>query len=191
MKLKYKLFWHTAHKLEKNALRQKRFINYDTAQTVLLLFESDYTEKNHIIKKLIEQLQTDGKSVCAWGYADKKEITTAILPSFRIIGRKELGLFQKPNKTQIKEITDNQYDILIDLTTHEYLPLNYLAIFARAYLKTGMNLLTPPIHDFIINIPSDTKTEDQPLIMQQPDKDEIQYLFNQIIFYIKSIRSND
>ena len=71
--------------------REHRFVNYEKAKSVLILFESDYSEKNLVIRKIIQSLQLDGKKVSAWGFIDKKEVTSSILPDFRILHHQQIA----------------------------------------------------------------------------------------------------
>src|ERR1035437_1722880 len=109
-------FQITAKKHLSSTYRERRFVSYDKAKTVLILFESDYSEKNMNIRKMIYQLQQDGKKVSAWGYIDKKEVITSILPDFRILHHKQTDFFQKPMISYINELDDQTFDLLIDLT---------------------------------------------------------------------------
>ena len=81
-KLNQYLFKKRSASYLRSTNRIRRFVNYETANTILLLFESDYIEKNRYIRKVIGQLVNDGKKVYAWGYINNKKATTAILPSF-------------------------------------------------------------------------------------------------------------
>jgi hypothetical protein len=166
--------------------REHRFVSYDKAKTVLILFESDYNEKNPIIRKIIQSLQQDGKKVSAWGFIDKKEVTSAILPDFRILHHQQTDFFHKPDPAFFRELENLQFDLLIDLSLQLQLPLEYLAMYANAYCKTGLRKTELPIYDFMLDMESlkSTLEEDENPI------DEI-YLYNQIIFYLKSIQTTD
>lgn len=166
--------------------REHRFVNYDKAKTVLLLFESDYSEKNPIIRKIIQSLQQDGKKVSAWGFIDKKEVTSAILPDFRILHHQQTDFFHKPDPTFFRELENLQFDLMIDLSLQLQLPLEYLALHANAYCKTGLRKTEFPVYDFMLDMESLKSTDDT---IENPI-DEI-YLYDQIIFYLKSIQTTD
>lgn len=183
------IFQRRAKKYLNSNVRERRFVSYDKAKTILLLFESDFSEKNPQIRKMIHKLQQDGKKVSAWGFVDKKEVLTSILPDFRILHHKEADSFKKPLPSYLNELENQEFDLLIDLTLNTIVPLQYIAMYAKASCKTGTRKNTLPIYDFMLDIdnfstPSDTfeTTESQ--------MDET-YLFNQIIFYLKSIQTND
>jgi hypothetical protein len=161
-------------------------VNYDKAKTVLLLFESDYSEKNPIIRKIIQSLQQDGKKVSAWGFIDKKEVTSAILPDFRILHHQQTDFFHKPDPTFFRELENLQFDLMIDLSLQLQLPLEYLALYANAYCKTGLRKTEFPVYDFMLDMESLKSSDDT---IENPI-DEI-YLYDQIIFYLKSIQTTD
>ena len=73
----------------KKQQRQQRFVNYNNAQSIFLLFESDFAEKNVEVRRIIQKLTADGKKVTAWGYTDKKLTSTSILPDFKILNKKD------------------------------------------------------------------------------------------------------
>ena len=159
--------------IRKQSPRKVLFQNYKDIKTVLVLYESDFQEQNAVIKRLRDELVHDGKEVVLLGYADKKNIISLVLPISRIIGRKQVNLFEKPTEEVIQFMQQNQYDLLLDLTLHPCRPLHYAALYARAAFKTGLDM-TKGIHDFMIA----THEQSSPV-----------FLFEQIIRYLKMINS--
>lgn len=183
------LFRYRAKKYLSLITRERRFVNYEKAKTILLLFESEFSEKNPNIRKMIAQMQYDGKKVSAWGYIDKKEVATSILPDFRILHHKQTDFFQMPQISYLNELEDLEFDLLIDLSIHSVLPLQYIALYSNASCKIGVPKIDLQIYDFGIDIdlaPSNNETGDE---VENPIDEN--YLFNQIIFYLKSIQTND
>ena len=166
--------------------REHRFVSYDKAKTVLILFDSDYNEKNPELRKIIQSLQQDGKKVSAWGFIDKKEISTAILPDFRILHHQQTDFFHKPLPSYINELEDLNFDLLLDLSLEMVIPLQYLAMYANASFKVGMRKTELPIYDFLLDLESQKS-------LSEPTDDPIDeiYLYNQMIFYLKSIQTID
>ena len=178
-----------AQKYLKETPRERRFVSYQKAKSVLILFESDFTEKNANIRKMINQLQQDGKKVSAWGYIDKKEVITSILPDFRILHHKQTDRFQKPLISYINELESLEYDLLIDLSVNPIIPLEYIAMYANASCKTGIRKTDLPIFDFVIDVKSQTTVLETDESIDSPLDEN--YVFDQIIFYLKSIQTND
>ena len=155
---------------------QATFPRLDRVQTVLLLFESDLTEKNLQVKQLAKELAKEGREVTAWGYVDMKRSQSAILRNYRVLSRSDINLFHKPKSTHLDDLKGQHFDLLIDLSLHQVLPLRYLALYANADFRAGAQTQEPYLSDFMLALP--------------PDKDQV-YLFDQIMYYLKNIQSND
>ncbi len=188
-KLNNYIFRKRALKFLNENLRVARFVNYQAAKSVLILFESDYSEKNPFIRQIIATMQQDGKKVVAWGFIDKKEIATSILPDFRILHHKQTDFFHKPIISYCNELQLMEFDLLIDLTIRPVLPLQYFALYANACCKAGMKNTDLPIYDFILDLEKTNKDLESEEINEIPIDEE--YLFNQIFFYLKNIQTND
>jgi len=183
------LFTSRARKYMSLTPREHKFVSYKKAKTILLLFSSDYLEKNQNIHQFIEQMQQDGKKVTAWGFIDKKEVATAIYPDFRILHHKQTDFFHKPLESFINELRYTEYDLLIDLTVKPVITLEYLAMYAIASFKTGMRKTDLPIYDFVLDVDRKPVETESPEVSEST-VDET-YLYNQIIFYLKSIQTTD
>lgn len=185
-KIKEFIFNNIAKKRLTTIKRNRKFVNYNDAKSIFILFESDFSEKNQTIRNIIRALQQDNKKVTAWGYINKKEVNTAILPDFRILHHKQTNFFLKPDSTHLTELENIEFDLLIDLSLNQNLTLQYISLYANALCKVGVRNLEPQIYDFIIDIENLRNTADS----DEETIDET-YLFKQIIFYLKSIQSND
>jgi len=179
------LFDHRLKKQLRTAERNRRFVNYESARSIILLFESDYLEKNSEIKQLIQSFNNDGKKVMAWGYVQKKEISTAILPDFRILHQKDADFTGMPSESFMRELSELNFDLLIDLTVNEVKPLQYLALYANAACKAGTHNY-PGLYDVVIDI-QQLKDENA---LKEEETTAIQ-IYNQLFFYLKSIQTND
>jgi hypothetical protein len=163
------LFRMRAKKFLEETPRERRFVSYAKAKSILILFESDFNEKNPYIRKMIAQLQHDGKKVSAWGFIDKKEVITSILPDFRILHHKQTDSFQKPLISYINELDSLEYDLLIDLSLNQVLPLEYIAMYANASCKVGTRKIELPIYDFVIDLENQLTVSDT----SEPNENEI------------------
>ena len=188
-KLNSYLFHKRAQKYLSETPRIHRFVSYDKAKNILLLFESDMQEKNVNIRKIIAQLQADGKKVSAWGFINKKEVESAILPDFRILHHKQTDFFKKPIQSFINELDGQEFDLMIDLSLQPIVPLEYIAMYAKATMKTGVHKTDLPIFDFVLDTEG-IKATFQDAASTENSIDET-YLFDQIIFYLKSIQTKD
>ena len=164
-------YYRRKHKRQRHA-----FPEWENVKSVLLLFESDITEKNLQIKQLVKELQQQGKDVTAWGYVDSKNTLSAILRDYRILSRRDTNLFHKPKEIHLRDLSHIHFDVVIDLSLNDVLPLRYLMLFADAEFKAGRQTEEPYLSDFMVM----TNEETDPA-----------FLFDQILHYLKNIKSND
>ena len=181
MGLKQRIFDYLRGKMPE---RQPRFPHLDQPLKIMLIYESDVLERNDAIKSIRQELLRRQMDVTMWGFVEKKEIQTLILPQSRILGLSDYNLLGKPRDYVISDLQTEHYDLLLDLTTRPLLPLRYIAMYTEADFKVGMNL-GEGIHDMLISLPDFTP--------EQGDEAEIEasWLFDQIMRYLTTIKSND
>lgn len=200
-KLKQYIFERKVNRHLTDSQREKRWIDYKNAKNILLLFESDFVEKNRFIRKAIETLTSEGKKVSAWGFLDTKKSVTAILPSFKVLDRETINWYGQPKEPFLRELAETEFDLLIDLTLCDILPLMYVGLYANAASKVGMSRTMDNIYDFKIIVPEpeeielNNDTKKKPVEFRNLNEmlfhTDQQYLFDQIIFYLKRIQSRD
>jgi hypothetical protein len=159
---------------KKHPERQPRFPHLDQPLKIMLIYESDVLERNDLIKSFRQDLLRRQMDVTMWGYVEKKDIQTLILPQSRILGLADYNLWGKPRDYVVTDLKAEHYDLLIDLTTRPLLPLRYLAMLTDADFKVGLNL-GEGIHDMLIGI----------------ENAEVKELYEQIMNYLTTIKSND
>jgi hypothetical protein len=161
--------------------RETRFPHLDKPLKVMLIYESDQLERNDAIKTIRQDLLKRQMDVTMWGYVEKKEISSLVLPQSRILGIPDYNFLGKPRDYVLNDLQAEHYDLLIDLTTRPLLPLRYIALYTDADFKVGLNL-GEGVHDMLLSLP-DLDTEQA--------KPEASWLFDQIMRYLTTIKSND
>lgn len=161
-----------------------RFPHLDQSLKIMVIYESDVLERNDSIKTIRQDLLRRQMDVTMWGYVEKKEITTLILPQSRILGVGDYNWFGKPRDYVRTDLTAEHYDLLLDLTTRPLLPLRYLAMYTDADFKVGLNL-GEGLHDMLISLPDFTPEQGEEADI------EATWLYNQIMNYLTTIKSND
>ena len=164
--------------------RNPRFPHLDQPLKVLLIYESDLLERNDSIKSIRQDLLRRQMDVSMWGYVAKKEIATLILPQSRILGLNDYNFFGKPRDYVLTDLQAEHYDLLLDLTTRPMLPLRYLAMYANADFKVGLNL-GEGIHDMPISLPDFTPEQSEEVQL------EASWLYQEIMKFITTVKSND
>ncbi|MBQ7996859.1 MAG: hypothetical protein IJ249_04250 [Paludibacteraceae bacterium] len=164
--------------------RNPRFPHLDQPLKVMIIYESDVLERNDAIKSIRQDLLKRQMDVTMWGYVAKKEITTLILPQSRILGIMDYNWWGKPTSAVLTDLQAEHYDLMIDLTTRQLLPLRYLVLYTDADFKVGLNL-GEGLHDMLISLPDLTPEQGEEV------QTEASWLYNQIMQYLTTIKSND
>ena len=73
---------------------------------------------------------------------------------------------------------------MIDLTTRRLLPLRYLAMYTNADFKVGLNL-GEGLHDMLISLPDFNPEQGEAVSVEST------WLYNEIMKYLTTIKSND
>lgn len=119
--------------------RKIKPINLDSARTVALLYylpdEATYKTMETILAKLYEL----NLKVRVVAYSNQKFNPHYFIPKISqdIITAKDLNWRLQPQKPFVKEFIETEYDILIDLSLEDHLPLLYCAGLSKAGLKVG------------------------------------------------------
>lgn len=164
----------------------KSFVNYQKAKNILILFESDVDEVNQDIKNIIKGLKNDGKSVQAFGVVDKKISESPELNDFQILNLKSFEWNGKPNSDLIQLIQSKNYDWVLDLSVLPNIKIQYLLLFSKAKFKSGLKKDFSAPLDFLIDFSNIETT-----LEGEHSTPDINYLYNQIIFYLKKIQTSD
>ena len=101
MKIKQRIFNYIAGK---QPTREVRFPHMDQPLKIIVLYESDVLERNDNIKTIRQELLRQQMDTTMWGFVEKKEIQTLILPQSRILGLNDYNLFGKPREEVLKDL---------------------------------------------------------------------------------------
>lgn len=135
--------------LRQHPRRDARFPNYEKIRSVLLVYQSDLLERNDDIKALRDILLQDGKEVTMVGYVEKKQAESLILPMSRILAWTDIAYTGCPNDAVLRDLRQNHYDLMIDLSTERMLPLLYVTLHADADFKAGLHHIDGICHFMI------------------------------------------
>ena len=162
-------------KLHRQQPRTVSFPHWEKVQNVLIIYESDLIERNSLIKEIVRNMLQEDKNVVIWGFVNKKDITSPILPQSRVLGLRDLTFWGDLTEEAKQDLTRQTYDVLIDLTQQPCLPLLYSAMYAQSRFKVGRHI-EDGLHDLLIEMES---------------HESIEPLYKQIMYYLRTIQSND
>ena len=187
--LKNYLFRRRYTTLLKKGNHEHRFVTYDKAKTIFLLFEFRVEQYLPFVS-IIESLERDGKNVVAWAYCSDSKMEKTLdrqkYPKLNIFGKSSLDYSEKLQSNALNNLQENSFDLFIDLSLRPMLPLMYVVLYANADCKTGMKKTDYPLFNFMIDLDSSTDTNSNSSLLVSE-----QCVFDQIIFYLKSIQTTD
>ncbi len=175
--------WNFRRRQQKHKRAEKAFVSYQEAKHILLLFQSHGRDNDQIIFQIADQLKKDGKVVTAIGYANKKKYSTYHTDNIFTFSSKETGLLGLPKQAIINLLQSNRYDLLFNFSCMSIIPLEYLQLYSNASCVIGAKIAYLQEPDLMIQMPQ------QPQNKYFFTKEETHYLFEQMRFYLKSIRS--
>lgn len=122
------------------AKRERRVMNIEEASRVGVLYYLHDEPTYRTVSEYVGQLQGAGKTVKALGYVESKRLTGQFLPklSYDFLYPSGLSWNYKPVSTAAKDFIESKFDILIDLSTEDYLPLLFISGKSKAVFKAGM-----------------------------------------------------
>jgi hypothetical protein len=159
------------HKL----IRNRRSCNLDTARYIAILYYLPDEDSYKKVEEFIKTISDKNIKVKVACFTEQKFIPHYFIPKLLqdILTVKDVNWKYQPVKPFVKDFIEEEYDILIDLSLSEYLPLLYLAANSKAGLKIGrFNETHQSYFDLMIDIPADSTLE---------------YFIGQVIHYLNKI----
>jgi hypothetical protein len=141
--------------------RDKMVYNLVTARRIgLLINVSSDTVFNQALD-FVNFLKQQNLEVCVLAYYPGKETPQQYLlrKNLNIFNKKELNWYYKPIAPFVEEFVKMEFDILIDLSTHEVFPLKWIASLSIAKFKVGNLSYYGSPNDLIINVKADSNLD--------------------------------
>ncbi|MCL1933484.1 MAG: hypothetical protein FWF53_06720 [Candidatus Azobacteroides sp.] len=155
----------------KHSERTKAYHNLKEIKSVLVLFDTEnFDDANYFI----QQMRKMGKKVKAFAFKNKKDTGNYSNISYTIVTGKDMkseSLLQIANS-----LTDEQFDLAVDLTLKENLLLLYILVSVNSPLKVGFYKHALSVHDIVISFAPDLELT-------------VRELGQQVIYYLTVISS--
>ncbi|MDF9829865.1 hypothetical protein [Parabacteroides sp. PF5-6] len=151
--------------------RNHCFRSLKEAHDILVFYEGKNLEE---IEPCLETLRMLRKNVRACVYV-AVEAPADFPESYVLLNKvKDLTVFGFPKEEVIKKVNAVKADILIDLTGKGCAPMRYLMLQHPSAFKIGLKRgYEQDMYDFSLSV---------------TDRNDMKYLFGQIIFYLQTIR---
>ncbi|MGM0529746.1 MAG: DUF6913 domain-containing protein [Bacteroidota bacterium] len=177
-KAKLKLANWLLRRRRKSFTRKKAVFNFDTAQTVGVLFSLDQSQSYQTIKEFLDFLAGKKLQTFTLAYCPEKEIPNNYIGVSRIniFTSQDLNWLYIPKDPIIEKFTAKHFDILFDLTPSDQFPSKYVNNLSKARLKIGRESKSGKEHDMMFRI---------------DDQQDIKYFIDQIKYYISRINKEE
>ncbi|MCB0792177.1 MAG: hypothetical protein H6595_12550 [Flavobacteriales bacterium] len=135
--------WMGRRRLVREALAERRPVarNLATAGKVGIVYwardETAHTQVKNYVKKVKEDLGIH--KIMALGYVDERSLPHYISPklNFDAFCIKDLNWYRIPHGNTVDNFIAEEYEVLIDLTLDDILPVQYIVAKSRARFKVG------------------------------------------------------
>jgi len=117
----------------------RTLINLRDARRIGILYSLDEVSDYDVVSEFVTRLQHDHKEVKALGFVKNKNLVSRFLPklSYDFFSAKDVNMFYKPVDAKVKDFISREFDLLIDLSLKETLPLQYIAGCSLAQCRVG------------------------------------------------------
>ena len=127
-------------------------INFNTARKIGILFEGTELAQREPVIAFSEKLKALQKSVKLLAYIDNRLDAEGFV--FKSFNRKELDWLLRPRSEEALEFMNTSFDILINFSLKEHLPLEYLAACSKAHFRVGPFTAHTYCYELMIDLPA-------------------------------------
>ncbi len=154
-KIKDKAGDHFLKKILRTTGRKKRITNFENSKSIGILFDSTGEKDFEEVHGYVNKLQARNKEVRALGFITDPLMAKHLMPmlSFDYIYPSDLRWYGKPKTTKYKDFCEQQFDILIDISVENRVPLLFAAAESVASFKIGrFSEDNKPFFDMMIEV---------------------------------------
>lgn len=130
-------------------------ITFDEARSIGILYDSTEEKDFDLIRRYVKEIrETHHKEVLALGYYDRLELPPMRFAKLGLdfFTQKDLNWYFKPVTSVVKNFTERQFDILIDLHTANSIPFRFIVAASKARFKVGKyDRPTAAFYDFMLS----------------------------------------
>ena len=154
--------------------RPHQYRSLDDVKSILFICDAkDWDAARHCVEKLKSINKTVSTAIFA---PTEKEVPTWYSNYLLLRADKDVDLWGFPDKSIQKQFLHLPADLLLDFSGEKSMAMYYLFLLHPSTFKTGIKRSENSVYDFSIIPPE--------------DKNDFQYLFDQLLSYLKTITSN-
>ena len=152
--------WVFQKELKSNQ-RRKAVSNLEKAKSIGILYEATDADQIKKVEPFVKYFFDLKKDVKALGYVNKKTLDNFHVPklNYDFFYLKDLNWYYKPQNYIIDNFVKKEYDILINLSDSNCIPIKYLVASSLAHFKIGQFEEGFEIYDLMIKLDKDKGKE--------------------------------
>ncbi len=127
--------------------RRKAFMELKDVQRIALLFDAENYDQAIAFK---HELESMGKKVRAWSYAEVSMPEWEYLPSQCLLTRKHLNFFYQPKQYIVDDYQGYPADMLLFLSLRKNLVMEYFSLLSPAPFRVSFNTARAKEYDFVL-----------------------------------------
>lgn len=142
------------HAESKKFTRVKKPVNLKNAVSIGIVYQLGSEEEYNRVSLFTKKLQEQGKKVQVIGLYNYNRIPVFYIPklSYDLLLPKDIDIFYRPSNQFVTRFINEEFDMLIDLSSPDKFTLHYIAILSRAHFKLGRMIDDRPLpYDLMIN----------------------------------------
>lgn len=161
--IKLQLASRVFQKKRKEVSRTKKMCGLLSAKHIGVLFDASLEHNYTVVSEFIKILQENKVKFKVLGYVGYKLIPHYCIPklSFDYFTLKELNWMGIPFGSRVSDFIAEDFDMLIDLTTEDFFPMQYISGLSKAKFKVGRaGKNNSDFYDFMIDVPAGISIEE-------------------------------
>lgn len=120
----------------KHHYAERKVMNINNANDIAIIFDATNTDQTAVINQFADSLKALKKKIHLFGYYDIPK--PAINFNFPYFNKKNLNWHLVPQGVLVDEFIERKFDILINASVEEILPLEYISAFSNASYRVGL-----------------------------------------------------
>lgn len=155
--------------------RNKKPVNLQNARNIGIIYLLNSEDEYNRVSLFTKKLQDEGKKVHVLGLYQYNRTPVFYIPklSYDLLLPKDIDIFFRPSAPFVKQFINEEFDMLIDLSSPDNFTLHYIACLSIADFKIGRKIDDRPL-------PYD-------LMMETGNEIDSQELIDQIIHYTSNL----
>lgn len=123
----------------KHHQRTRQVVSPAKASSIGIIFAMESENDYQFVNTLIHQPALANKNFKVIGYVPGKEVPNFYMAKLKvdIFTQKDINFFGVPRKPVVEEFIVSKFDLLIEFSGNDYLPLEYIAGRSHANFKAG------------------------------------------------------